>query len=384
MESDRFEDNQIGILLRDKVRKRDVTSIGIMMMSNDAAEKHIPVEIEEATLLLKKELEIKYNLGIKQITAAHEHAKECYYQFCVELYKETNFTSKPGRIENLIYLFQKLRTTYVLKRYIKDASKKFHYWYNFENLKEIRIDKKKDPWSIVYENKEQFTLDSAVEFITKHDPKSALINDVRGKLQKWIKPSVPEFKWMPYPSYLPQKYSLIEKWYEEFCKPDMEKRRALILYGGRNLGKSHFPFSLVNDPSYVVVFNSHFTNKDLENKVPKLLVLDDMTRFTRDNKQSWKNLLAGQSTAIRDAYMCTKWEYNVPCIVTTNEREVYEIFLTDPEFSDVTVCINVQDYLGPPNTFNPKLYGPMYDLENDPIARKYYSTDVSMEDSLNN
>jgi hypothetical protein len=82
--------------------------------------------------------------------------------------------------------------------------------------------------------------------------------------------------------------------------------------------------------------------------------------------------------------MCTKWEYNVPCIVTTNEREVYEIFLTDPEFSDVTVCINVQDYLGPPNTYNPKLYGPMYDLENDPIARKYYSTDVSMEDSLNN
>ena len=45
-------------------------------------------------------------------------------------------------------------------------------------------------------------------------------------------------------------------------------------------------------------------------------------------------------------YMCTKWENSVPCIVTTNQEELYEILLSDPEFADVTVCVNIRDYIG--------------------------------------
>ena len=51
MDGERFVDNEIGFILKDKVRKREVTNVGIMMLPNKKQEEHRCTTIEDATAM---------------------------------------------------------------------------------------------------------------------------------------------------------------------------------------------------------------------------------------------------------------------------------------------------------------------------------------------
>jgi hypothetical protein len=144
----------------------------------------------------------------------------------------------------------------------------------------------------------------------------------------------------------------MEMWFHKYCLTEnMDRRKALLIYSEkRALGKTRFACELVNHLEYVVIFRNSFAKAFMEGKTPKLLVLDDMKPYTHENKETWKALVAGEETAIRDAYANFAWKLKIPCIITTNNYFLVKALRISPEFNTQIIFQEITEYLGPPGT----------------------------------
>jgi len=75
-----------------------------------------------------------------------------------------------------------------------------------------------------------------------------------------------------------------------------------------------------------------------------------MNFIGQNNRETWKALVAGQKIAIRDAYLNFQWNYQVPCIITTNNYAMVRHMANSDEFKTQAFFVNCDEYMGPPGT----------------------------------
>lgn len=342
---------------------------------------HIPYSASDVIKAVKNYIESKHPVEVKQIIAGHEHGAKngkCHYQIIVYLKTKAKITIKPaqfnlngcpaeggiGGTPNLLFMAQRAKNAYALKQYcMKDGQ--FTYLNPELAVKPVyKLNKngeatnKIDCWATVYQNRALLGSEEAKDMILNGEPRTGItmFKNIEYALTSLIKEDVPEFAWN-FPEHIKNsaesRMQLITKWFFKYCQPEnMDRRKGLMIYGVRGCGKSRFAESLVNHPKYLVSSSGVFNGKDVEQKDPKLLVLDDMNHYTKDNKECWKRLVVGQTTNIRDAYVNLSWKYKVPCIILTNNKQMFKNFALDSDFKTQVMLVDLSDgfYMGPPGS----------------------------------
>jgi len=256
---------------------------------------------------------------------------------------------------------QKARNNHALNNYCKkdgdfihlDESKKIKYVYK-KDKKGEKTDKV-DPWATVAGNRDILNRQEAHEIILTHEPRTGITmyKNIDAALGALTHEKLPDFEWV-YPEHMKTaKYGLIEKWFNLYCAPeDMLRRKALVILGKRGCGKSEFAERLVNHEAYRVSVSGNFNAKDAEGKIPKLLILDDITHYDDANKECWKRLVVGQTTNINGKYCNLKWDYKVPCIILTNNKKMFKNLYLNPEFGNQCMYYAIPDgdFIGPEGT----------------------------------
>ncbi len=334
------------------------------LFDEDNKVEHINKVLE----FLKHLCEFTYGLEVDQIILGHEHGdknKKCHFQIIIELKTETQKVILPGEfwigLRNYIFMAQKARNPHALKLYCKKDGD-FYYLYPDKAVKYVyKKDKKGEPtdkidaFATVVQNPNMDKEDK-MALLLNHEPTKAITmyKNIEYAIDKITSEVIPDFQWS-FPEYMVGNsfYNLFEDWFNNQCKPDgLDRRRGLVIYGERNCGKSRFARSLVNHPSYYIEFSGLFNQNALLGKTPKLLILDDINHYKEDNKESWKRLMVGQTTNINDKYTNIHWTYEIPCILVTNNKNLFTNMLMDLEFK--TVCnffsIPKGTYIGPPGT----------------------------------
>lgn len=320
----------------------------------------------------------------KQIVAGHEHGDnngKCHLQLCISFDDVFRGTIRPGFFEFLpssadflgfsgkrfLFMAQKARNPRALTQYcMKDGD--FFYLNPNDAIKYVHKKDSKgeetekiDAFATIYKNKALIDVDQAKDLILTHEPRTGftMYKNLEYAFNSELAAQIPPLQWI-YPEHLKGKYPLIEKWFNTWCvTEDLRRRKSLLLYSKKRcLGKTEFACSLVNDPRYAVIFRNSFVDC-LKDKVPKLLVMDDMTPYTQQNKETWKALVASQPTAIRDAYLNINWEYRLPCIITTNNLFLVSLLRQSSDFNTQIIFHEIDEYMGPPGT-EPK---DMFDVE---------------------
>jgi hypothetical protein len=330
---------------------------------------HMNLHLLILHLLVHQFLQNEFGITPKQVYAFHEHGSiqnKCQYIAIVEVEKEFRCSNAPfvfdmGNGKTMHATFQKAKNNFALKKYILSQSevellyKKKGIVLSFKDKEK----KKVDVYKTIMENRELIDVDTAFELFMVHDPRTAIMSATKLKqnVAMFLSPPLPEFKFV-YPEYLKGRFPVMENWFNEYCNVDnLKRRKALVIFSKqRELGKTWFAESLVNHPSYFVKFRNSFTFAPLNAKNPKLLILDDMMFMKEENIETWKALLAGQSTSIVDKYFNYQWDFNVPCIVTTNNFKLLNYLMTRDEFKTSVMIQCLDQYIGPEGS-KPKLFG---------------------------
>ncbi|AXH73950.1 MAG: replication-associated protein [Cressdnaviricota sp.] len=368
-----------------QVSQSNCSSLGIVVYGNSSfysvhplenKNKHLPWLVNDQDFYRFLFLSVFEHFGKvpAQIVFGHEHGtnnQKCHLQICVTFSEPFRGTFRPCLVDfaritedplnelpndfSLLFMAQKARNANALKNYcMKDGQ--FFYLYPDKAIQIVRKkdkqgNEKVDAFATVVKNRDLMTQEQAQDLILTHDPRTGItmFKNVEYALQKMLKDDAPPFEWR-FPEHLKGKYPLVEKWYEDYCITDLPRRKALLLYSKeRCLGKTTFATSLVNHEKYVAVFRNTFTNP-LPGQEPKLLVLDDMAPYNTDNKETWKALVASEPTAIRAAYTNFRWEYRVPCIITTNNLFLLKQLLFSSDFKHQICFQEITEYMGPPDT----------------------------------
>lgn len=368
-----FEDSAIAVAPKQVSRSKGKT-FGIVAMgkanfytetAEENKDRHIAVPVKDFIQKLNEFL-CQKGAEVLQITAGHEHGDSkgrCHYQVCVELASEYQKYLKPGCLEvngtEVLFMFQKARNAYALKTYCKKEGQ-FEYLFPDKAIKNVyKVNAKGEstgkiePYATIVNNKELMSSSDALDLVLSHDPMRGITQykNIEYALEAITKPQLPELRW-EYPEHFKGIVPEIEAWFHKWCVPEgLERRKGLCLYSAeRAMGKTRFAQSLVNHEDYSVVFRNTFTQAALKGKSPKLLILDDMGFYTQDNKETWKALIAGQKTSIRDCYANFLWNYEVPCIITTNNENLFINLMASDEFKTQLVFVEVGYYMGPPGT----------------------------------
>lgn len=334
---------------------------------NTNGDLHLPYK-DEFNQILEKYLDENYKIPkIRQITSGHEHGtsnNKCHYQVCVEFEIPCRISIGPFEFKHNDTVFlgmcQKAKNSFALRKYcMKD--KDFNYLYPEKAIEVIKkIDpktkrEKVDPYATVFCNRDKFVnSEEALDHILSNDPRTGIVNyrNIQYALNEMIKQQVPEFKWT-FPAHLEGMYPLIEDWFKQFCVPEGNiRRKCLVLYSPqRAVGKTRFAQSLVPHDAYYIIFRNTFTNEALKGKEhAKLLILDDMAHYTKENKEIWKALMASEQTSIRDCYANFLFPHQLPCIITTNNKQMFLNFLSDNDFRTQGYFVEISSYMGPSGT----------------------------------
>lgn len=308
-----------------------------------------------------------YKVELQQITGGHEHGKEnqkCHLQICVQLTKSVYATLRPGNFEldgiKYLYLAQKAKNPYALINYCKKDGD-FYYLFPEKVIKNVmKKDKdgnptsKVDPYATIVNNKGVIDANQAKEIISNHASRDFFMSNsnIVKAIDQLTKPQLPPPIWT-FPEYLKNfKNGILYTWFIQWCFPeDLTRRKALCLFSKeRAMGKTTFAKNLINHEDYVVIFRNSFNPAAIQNKIPKLLILDDMQSYTDQNKETWKGLLASEKTSIRDCFCNFQWDYNIPCIVTTNNIALVTNMMLDDQFKTQIIIVEIEDYMGPPDT----------------------------------
>lgn len=310
----------------------------------------------------------KLEADVDQITIGHEHGNlngKCHYQVVIFLTKPINLRVQPfhSQDNNLIFMFQKARNPRALQTYCMKEHD-FTHLYPHKCLKKVQVLDKKgnptnkiNPYETIISNLGNLSKEDMRDLIQTHAPKDYFMgqSNISKAIDSLFKKPLPEFEWI-WPNWADNltnqaEISLIKQWFYKWCTPsNLPRRQALVLYGKPCLGKTKFCENLVNHTNYLVRFINRFNKDAMDEKTPKLLILDDMQYPSSDNIECWKQLLTGQTTSIRDCYMNYQWKYEIPCIVLTNRLEIVTRFIKDPNFEGRVDIVEISDYLGPPDT----------------------------------
>jgi hypothetical protein len=330
----------------------------------------MPIDVNDFMTEIEKVFNLKLgsNNSVKNILAGHEYGKEngkCHYQAIIYCKCITRISRDPGEFKfndiTIIYMYQAAKNHKALANYCK---KEGHFAWLYSNELELTYKRnskgvhteKVDVYASIVGNRSSLTLADAKELLFKHDPRTAItsLKNIEYALTDMIHEEVTPFTWM-FPEHLLNRsgfeYKMIYKWFNDFCIKDPPRKKALLLYSKeRALGKTTFCKSLVSDERYSVVFRNTFSPME-KGKEPRLLILDDMHYTgTGDKLEMWKALVAGETTTIREAYCNYNWNYNVPCIITTNIEGLVVFLMSSPHFNTQIVAVEVTEYMGPPDT----------------------------------
>lgn len=388
-----------------KVIQNNSESIGMVFYmekgySNDPEENavyHIPFLNQGFYPKIIEKIVFDYlKVEVDQIVVGHEHGdlnRKCHLQTCIRFKKKFSKILNTGYlvIENtdtdekvkLLFMQQKARNSKALWNYcLKDND----YEFLFPD-KALKFQKKKngtiDAFKTLVQNKESLNKEEAENLILIHDPVkyfSSFIN-IQKALDKVFVETLEPFEWKQ--PYIPEGFTIpiqnervlfkpiFDDWFKTYCLGNVSRKKALCLYSKqRALGKTTFARSLVNDPGYILEYNHLFTDQKIQKRKEqlKLLLLDDVI-ITSQNIQTWRSIIAGEKTTIRGLYLAETYELNLPCIITTNDLELVTRFVLDSTFNTQVLALEIDNYIGPPET-----------KRNDLMKREYYLSQQTLEE----
>ena len=340
---------------------------------------HIPFAVGYNTLFPKIVYVIVSNfLGKKpkQITVGHEHGNrenKCHLQICVKFYEALSRFLFPGYVNirykeqefKLLFMQQMGRNSKALAKYC-EKGKDFSRLFNGDTDDKDTFDGK----GVYYEicrKKNEISIDEAREMIILNDPKGYFLSQMNYEraLMQIVRPKLPPFYWVfpPKSDYIwkvevnvdgSEKKKLFMdvfiNWFNNYCLyvGPSNRRKALCLYSDRRaIGKTWFVEHLVNHPGYILKYRNTFVTKPIDPQI-KLLLLDDMRMIDKRNFETWKGLVASENTTMRDTYVNDMFEKSVPCIITTNNFEMFTTFCRSRMFNTQVVSIKVNDCLMSP------------------------------------
>ena len=161
-------------------------------------------------------------------------------------------------------------------------------------------------------------------------------------------------------------YTICKKWFERYCvnnNPEDHslgtRKKALLIYGLRNKGKTTFIKSFIEDPNTdvakskaIVYCRQNIAAKNFmdKEKTAKLLILDDI-HFISKQKEMIKALMVGESVNIESKHVDNYiWFKSLPCVILTNNVYAYIYLTTSLEFKTELFSIATASYLGPEGT----------------------------------
>lgn len=341
---------------------------------------------EISTIIIPRLLGINKSM-IKKVVAGHEHGKKkkkCHLQVAI-------FLSK--RVNKMVYLKEFTFNGY---KYINSFFKTRNIW-AFENYckKEGKFsiyDSGKSGSNLIYEelfNNKELTRENIFNIYkqgNKNDKRDFLMSG--DKIMKIYnefikKPVLPEFKWI-FPEHmmkfieenkdkeldeeeekLLEKYMFIIAWMKKFTNnekkyPEHLRRQALVLYSPkRGVGKTTFALNIVpfvsdkltENPFLIYNRNTINAQEFIKKKdTARLVILDDI-KYSDNEKEMIKALLASEPTNIRTPYHNFMFTKSLPCIVMTNSEKIVKKMIKDNEFNTVTNILNLEyTYIGPKGT----------------------------------
>ena len=194
----------------------------------------------------------------------------------------------------------------------------------------------------------------------KHDNENELNNSLNNSLghgntnNKSIvskQKEIETFKWNPPSEKIVKLHPLIGTWFEKYAKPQkITKRKALLLYSDFPfLGKTEFAKRLCNDPSYHLFFQNKFTIPKNITTPPKLGILDNLNKIFTD-KKTFRSLIAGKKTIIKEGGEEYEWNYEIPWIITTRNFDLVSMLYKCEELNKYIMFVEIKEYLGPNDT----------------------------------
>ena len=159
------------------------------------------------------------------------------------------------------------------------------------------------------------------------------------------------FKWNPPSEKIIKLHPLIGTWFEKYAKPQkLTKRKALLLYSDFPLlGKTEFAKRLCNDPSYHLFFQNKFTIPKNITIPPRLGILDNLNKIFTD-KKTFRSLIAGKKTIIKEGGEEYLWNYEIPWIITTRNFDLVSMLYKCEELNKYITFVEIKEYLGPNDT----------------------------------
>lgn len=347
-------------------------------------EIHIPQASRPSpyAVVIQKMINAILGYKVRQVIVGHEHGDlngKCHLQVAVEFNEKITKLLNPGKVcviknnvvlTTMLFMQQVSYSSYKLKEYCKKDGD-FTLLDESLNIVEVKNDKDKlDVFKTIVENKEKLTSEDALEMLQRKTSREYFVNfaNVNKAVRSLICDPLPEFKWGDF-SYLKEFtipmgnmrvgfYPIFKKWFDENCVANPERKIALCLYSAkRGLGKTMFARNMVNNKGYLLEYNNTFDERGLTTEEPyKLLLLDDMKDIDSKNVQMWRSLVASQKTTIRDAYCNEIYDLGLPCVITTNSVKMITRFTKDPLFYTQVITIEIDSYMGPPGTYDERLY----------------------------
>lgn len=398
---DHFDDNTTGLSIR-KTERKKAKALGIVIYgeskmydtfsTEENMTRHIWVHgsdyvyeknwfMDQVKTVLWALFIHDYGRNVQQIIVGHEHGEKtgkCHLQIIVSLYNEIDTKCPPGNFKlfqkpsadsafgkfeeplKLLYLTQRAVNSRALSNYCKKDGD-FSFFYPDKAIKIVRKLNSKgeelktvNPWATIMANPD-LSLEDKLDLVKTHAPRDACTNmkNIEYSLNSFTTLKIPECEFR-FPEHLMENpaVDLIREWYFDYCLPQNIRRKALFILGERGCGKTEFAKSLVNHEAYYVIFSGCFNADSLKGKIPKLVILDDMTHYDDKNKEAWKHLCVGQTTNIRDCYQNIHWPYQVPCIILSNDEKMFKNMILDKEFGTQICYIDFEEgmYIGPPGT----------------------------------
>ena len=161
-------------------------------------------------------------------------------------------------------------------------------------------------------------------------------------------------------------YEICYKWFKKYCinnNPDDHslgsRKKALLIYGLRNKGKTTFIKSFIDTPDAdvakslpIVYCRQNIAAKNFmdKEKTARLLILDDV-HFISKQKEMIKALMVGESVNIESKHVDNYiWPKSIPCVILTNNPYAFVYLTTSVEFKTELYAIATSAYLGPIGT----------------------------------
>lgn len=121
----------------------------------------------------------------------------------------------------------------------------------------------------------------------------------------------------------------------------VRRKALLICSAARGIGKTYWAENKVfSNHDEIMIFRQRLCA--FEKKDYKLLILDDIDKEDiLNNLETYKQLITGQRCQIYTKYCNQRWEYNIPCIMLSNDLEIMLWFLNNSAFKNQAYIVRL-------------------------------------------